>query len=309
MGGQSPARQSPRRLLAARERRVAALAAKQHGVVSREQLLRAGLSVRTIERRTAAERLHRLHRGVYAIGHAGIGPHGRRLAAVLACGEGALLSHRSAAELWGFARASRSAFEVTAPRGRSRQGIVVHECGICGEDRTVEDGIPITTVARTLFDFAEVTDDRTLARAFEESDRLGLLEIPALERVCARGVGRRALLPIRRLIDVARGPEPTCSPLEDRLLEFCREHDLPLPQTNVIVLGREADAFWPDARLVVEADSWSFHRHRAAFERDRARDAAMLAAGYRVVRLTHRRLETEPATVTAELRRLLGTCR
>ena len=144
-----------------------------------------------------------------------------------------------------------------------------------------------------------------MGRAFEEADRLRLLRMVEIEAVCARGYGRRALRPIRCLIDAARMPEETQSSLEDRVLELCREHDLPLPVTGAAVLGREVDAFWPDQKLMVEADSWTFHSHREAFERDRARDAAMQAAGYRVIRLTHRRLAREPATVASQLRHLL----
>jgi very-short-patch-repair endonuclease len=167
------------------------------------------------------------------------------------------------------------------------------------------NGISVTTVARTLFDLAELVDERQVESAFEEADRLGLLQLQALEGVCARGYGRRALRVIRPLVEAARAPEITRSPLEDVFLRFCGEHDLPHPQTNVLVLGYEADAYWPEARLVVESDSWSFHHHRAAFERDRARDAALQAAGYRVIRITSRRLEREPATIAAELHRLL----
>jgi very-short-patch-repair endonuclease len=227
------------------------------------------------------------------------------MAAVLAGGQGALLSHRSAGALWGLMPPPR-AIEVTGPSGRERPGILVHEGGVQQEERSVVDRIPVTTVARTVFDIAELGDEARLGKAFEEADRLGLLDLQELELVYARGVGRRALRPIRRLIDAAHRPETTRSPLEDRFLEFCRAHQLPLPQTNVIVAGREADAYWPRQRVVVEADSWSFHHHRAAFERDRARDAAMLAAGYRVIRVTSRRLEDEPKTLASELRRLLN---
>jgi len=202
-------------------------------------------------------------------------------------------------------RSPRGPVEVTAPSGRGRPGISVHEGGVHPDERTIVDRIPVTTVARTLFDLAEVVDERRLERAFEEADRLGLLQMRALEEVCGRGQGRHALRAIRPLIDAATMPETTRSRLEGRFLAFCREHDLPQPQANVTVLGREVDAYWPQARLMVEVDSWSFHRHRAAFERDRARDAAMQAEGYRVVRITHRRLEQEPAIVAAELRRLL----
>jgi hypothetical protein len=275
-------------------------------VVSREQLVASGLGPRTIRRRVEAGRLHVLHRGIYVVGHGRVTKKGDWMAGVLAGGERALLSHRSAATLWGLTT-YKGPVEVTAPTaGRTRTGIVVHQGGIGREERTAVDGIPVTTVARTLFDAAEVVDERQLEILFEEADRLGLLRIKALEDVCARGQGRHALRTIRPLIDAVRPPEPTRSPLEDRFISFCREHDLPLPQTNVVLLGYEVDAYWPDARLMVEADSWSFHRHRAAFERDRLRDAAMQAKGYRVVRITHRRLEQEPAEVAAALRALLG---
>lgn len=292
--------------MAKRERALATLARKQHGVVSKKQLLTAGLGRRTIARRVEAGRLHPFHRGVYVFGHGEMSQRGEWMAAVLACGDGALLSHQSAAALWGFMSSRRSPVEVSAPAGRGRPGIVVHEGGVSPEERSAVDGISVTSVARTLFDLAEVVDEQRLERAFEEADRLGLLRMRALEDVCARGHGRRALRLVRPLIAAARAPESVRSPLEGRFLAFCREHDLPTPQTNVTVIGREADAYWPRQRLVVEADSWSFHGHRAAFERDRARDTAMLAQGYRVIRITHRRLEREPAVLAAELRLLLG---
>jgi len=307
MGTQVSARREVRRSeFARRDRELAAIAGRQHGLIARRQLLDAGLGLRTIGRRVEAGRLRSVHRGVYAFGPNRLDRRGRWMAAVLACGDQALLSHRSAAALWGLMRSSGSIVEVTAPMGRGRQGIAVHQGGICEEDRVVVAGIPVTSVARTLLDLAEVVGERSLEKAFEEADRLRLLEMPALEAVCRRGHGRRGLKPIRRLIEAARFPETTRSPLEDEVIALCREHGIPLPHTNVSVLDHEVDALWPRERLIVEADSWSFHRHRAAFERDRARDAAMQAEGYRVIRLTHRRLKREPAAVAAELRRLLA---
>jgi very-short-patch-repair endonuclease/predicted transcriptional regulator of viral defense system len=307
MGAQSPARRAGDRrgALAKRERKLAALANRQHGVISRRQLIAAGLGARTVGRRIEAGRLHPLHGGVYAFGRERVSVHGEWMAAVLACGVGALLSHRSAAALWGLIQPGSSPAEVTAATGRQRRGIAVHEGGISDADRTEVRGIPVTTVARTLFDLAEIIDEARLARAFEEADRLGLLRMQEVEAVCARGYGRRALRPVRHLIDEAWLPATTRSALEDRVLTLCREHDLPTPATNVTVLGHEVDAFWPRQKLVIEADGWTFHRHRAAFERDRARDAAMQAEGYRVIRLTHRRMEREPTAVAAEIRRLL----
>jgi very-short-patch-repair endonuclease len=296
-----------RRAYARRERELAALSERQHGVVSRRQLLDAGLGRRAIGRRVEAGRLRCLHRCVYAFGYRRLDSRGEWMAAVLACGEGAVLSHRSAAALWRLMRSPLGSVEVSAARGRRRQGITIHEGSIVNAERTVVAGIPVTSVARTLFDLAEVVDEKQLGSTFEEADRLRILRMPELEAVCARGHGRRALKPIRTLIDAARTSEDTQSPLEDRVLDLCHEHRLPLPVAGARVLGREVDALWPDRKLMVEADSWEFHGHREAFERDRARDAAMQAEGYRVIRLTHRRLDQEPATVASQLRRLLAS--
>jgi very-short-patch-repair endonuclease len=289
-----------------REREIAALAKRQHGVVSRRQLLALGLGPRTIGRRLEDGRLYRMHREVYALSDPLGSRNGHWMAAVLACGDGALLSHRSAAQLWGLMRLRPASIDVSAARGRRRKGITVHEGGIYEEDRAECAGIPVTSVARTVFDLAEVLDVGNVAKAFEEADRLRLLRIRELEAVCARCPGRRALRPIRSLIAEARYPETTRSDLEDAVLALCRKHDLPMPVANVEVLGHEVDAFWPHERLIVEADSVAFHSHRAAFERDRARDAARQAEGYRVIRLTHRRIEREPAVVADQLRVLLN---
>jgi Transcriptional regulator, AbiEi antitoxin/Protein of unknown function (DUF559) len=294
-----------RKATAKRERALSALAKRQHGVISRRQLIDGGLGVRTISRRVEAGQLHQLHRGVYLFGDGRVNRRAEWMAAVLACGDAALLSHRSACALWGFARSKRVPIDVTSAIGRQRPGIAVHEGGICNEDRAKVDRIPVTTVARTLFDVAEVKDEDGLWRAAEEADRLRLLSVQDLEAVCGRCPGRRALRPIRRLIDAVRMPEDTQSPLEDRILELCREYNLPMPVTGTTVLGHEADAFWPAQRVTVEADSWKFHGHREAFERDRTRDAAMQVEGYRVIRLTHRRLMREPAAIADQLRLLL----
>lgn len=291
---------------------MARLATRQHGVVGRQQLLELGIGPMTTHRWLRAGRLHRLHREAFLVGHSRVSRHGRWLAAVLACGNGALLSHRSAAALWGLARPRGPIVDVTAPSGRQfrpgRDGIQLHRGRIHNGEVTERAGIPVTTVARTLFDLAEVVDFRQLQRAWEEADRLHLLRLPAVERVCELGYGRHALRPIRRLLVEARAPSYARSPLENRFAEFCREHltDLPTPLTNISILDHEVDAYWPSHRLAIEMDSWEFHHHRAAFERDRARDAAMQTAGYRVIRLTHRQLETEAPRIATQLRKLLA---
>ncbi len=230
------------------------------------------------------------------------------MAAVLAYGGWAVLSHRSAAALWGLMR-PRSPVDVTCLQGRpGRKGIRLHRSSVGDDERGVQAGIPLTSLPRTLLDLAEVIDEQRLKRAFDEADRLKLLRMPEMERVCARAGKRKGLVAIRRLTADGQEPVEGRSPLENRFAEFCHAHlsDLPAPLTNVSILDHEVDAYWPARRLVVEMDSWEFHSHRAAFESDRARDAKMQAAGYRVVRFTSRRLDAEPAKIANELRRLLA---
>jgi predicted transcriptional regulator of viral defense system len=309
VGTKSTARRKERqrKALARREQELAALARRQHGVISRRQLIAGGLSLRTIARWVDSGRLGSLYRSVYVFGHSQMNLRGEWMAAVLACGDRALLSHRSAAALWALTKRSRRHLaEVTATAGRGRPGIIVHEGGIHKDERAVLAHIPVTSVARTLFDLAEVVDERGLGRAFEEADRLNLLQMKALEDVCARGYGRRALRPIRRLIEEAHAPVITRTDLEERFALFCREYDIVPTATNVEVLGDEVDSFWPRERVIVELDGYAFHRHRAAFETDRRKDVARQVAGYRAIRITDRRLEREPAAVASEIRALLN---
>jgi very-short-patch-repair endonuclease len=203
-----------------------------------------------------------------------------------------------------------SPIDVMSEHGRasSHNGLRLHRSGLAEDERTVEARIPVTTVARTLLDLAEVLDTVELRRAFEEADRLKLLHMPELEWVCARAGRRKGLPMLRHLIEIATDPVTTRSPLEDRFAEFRSEHlaDLPAPLTNVSILDHEVDAYWPSHHLVVEMDGFAFHAHRAAFERDRARDAAMQTAGYRVIHLTHRQLETEAPRIATQLRTMLS---
>lgn len=288
---------------------MARLATRQHGVVAQRQLLAIGFSERAIKLRMDAGRLNALHREVYAVGHSRVSRNGQWLGAVLAYGDSALLSHRTAAALWGLVKPRSSPIDVSAPVGRQglrrRGGIWIHRGKLHPGDRTERAGIPVTSVARTLFDYAEVVDFQRLERAWEETDRLKLLRPGEVERVCERGYGRRALKPTRRLLAEVRAVTRTRSPLEDRFQRFCHFYDLPPHSTNVGVLGKEVDALWPAAKLIVELDSWEFHSHRAAFQRDRARDTRLLVAGYRTVRVTHDRLDKESAVLASEIRELL----
>lgn len=220
------------------------------------------------------------------------------------------MSHRTAAVLFGIQRRRRGPVEVTAPGGRQgverRPGIWIHRCKFGREDVTTRDGFPVTTVARTLFDLAEIVPYETLKGAAEEADRLKRLRLRELEQVCERGHGRRALKPVRRLLAELHVPDDGRSPLEIRFAAFVRDHRLPPPVQNAEVLGHEVDALWPAAKLVVELDSWEHHSHRAAFERDRIRDPKLLIAGYRTVRVTHWRLDREADLLAAEIRQLLA---
>jgi predicted transcriptional regulator of viral defense system len=294
-----------------RERALARLATRQHGIVARFQLRKLGFGEEAIKTRLAYGWFQHVHEEVYAVGHKRLGQKSWWWAAVLAYGPGTLLSHHTAAVLWGIQRQRRGLIHVTAGGGRQgierRKGIWVHRCKLAAEDRAMRDGIPVTTVARTLFDFAEIASFDALKGAAEEADRQKLLRLRELEQVCEHGRGRRALRPVRRLIEELRAPDEGRSPLEIRFPAFIREHRLPPPVQNVDVLGHEVDALWPSAKLIVELDSWEYHSHRAAFERDRARDPKLLIAGYRTIRVTHRRLDREPAKLAAEIRQLLET--
>lgn len=293
----------------ARERELARLATKQHGVVAQRQLLAIGFSDRAIKLRLDAGRLKAVHREVYAVGHSRVSRHGRWLSAVLAYGDSALLSHRTAAALWGLSAPRSHPIDVSAPVGRQglrrREGIWIHRGRLHDDDRRREAGIPVTSVARTLFDYAEVVDFQRLKRAWEEADRLKRLRLGEVERVCERGYGRRALKPIRRLLAETHAVTRTRSPLEDRFQDFCRFYDLPPHSTNVEILGKEVDVLWPAAKLIVELDSWEFHSHHAAFQRDRARDTRLLVASYRTARVTHDRLDKEAGALAEEIRALL----
>jgi hypothetical protein len=302
----------PRRTatLAERERALASLATSQYGVVGRWQLFSLGFGDEAIKLRLRAGRLHPLHRDAYAVGHRVVPKRGKWLAAVLALGPGTMLSHESAAALWGLARDPRKV-HVTAPRGRQvrpgRIGIQLHRCKFHLDERVVRDAIPVTTVARTLFDLAERSAPHDLKRAWDEADRLKLLRLREVAIAYDRGLGRRrARRRIKPFLDAEqRYVEDTASPLEDRFADFCATHRLPPPQTNVLVEGDEVDALWPAARLIIELDSWEFHADRKAFETDRSRDTDHLLAGYRTIRVTHRRLSEEPDRLATQICALL----
>jgi very-short-patch-repair endonuclease/predicted transcriptional regulator of viral defense system len=290
---------------------IAEIATRQHGVIEHDQLVALGLGRGAIRHRLANGRLHRRYRRVYTVGHCANAMWTSFMAAVLACGPGALLSHRDAAELWGLLRHASSKIHVTVP-GRARHGsagIVIHRPrSLHPEDRAVCEGIPVTSVARTLLDLAAVVPFRQLVRTVEQAERLELFDLRAVESLLARSHGRAGVRALRAAIpEAARDVVHwTASDLEREFLGLCREAALPEPAVNLWVEGFEVDAVWPAQKLVVELDSWEYHRTRAAFERDRQRDSALQLAGYRVIRVTQRRIERETADLVSELRALLG---
>ena len=230
------------------------------------------------------------------------------MAAVLACGPGAVLSHRSVLEFWGVAKPSRRQPSVTTPAlRRARPGIDLHRSAtLTPDDTTVVDAIPCTTVARTLLDYAEVARPRELARAVEEAERLGLFDGRAVDRVLTRANGRRGTGRLRDAVAEWTEPAFTRSEAERRALALITAAALPSPNVNTFVAGHEVDLHWPEHNLVVEIDGYAYHRTRGAFERDHARDAALDDAGLRVRRITWRQLEREPQAVAARVRRALG---
>jgi very-short-patch-repair endonuclease len=293
-----------------RERRIAKLAERQHGVVTRDQLRESGLGEGAIDARLARRRLLPIHRGVYAVGHRGRTVEARWTAAVLALRPGAVLSHRSALALWGLGREGR-AIDVTVPTNRrARDGLRVHTNALRADETCVPDHLPATTVARTLLDAAVVVDHERLARAVSEAERRGLGDSPSLPELIARNPGARGLANLRAILaDERIGMDLARSELEIRFLAFIRDRDLPRPEVNVPITARGrrivVDCLWREARLVVELDSRAHHSGWRAADADRARDFALVAAGMRTARVTWRRLHQDAGRLEAELRAVL----
>jgi len=287
------------------------LARRQHGVVSWKQLLELGLSRDAISHRSACGRLLRLHPGVYAVGHLAISREGTWMAAVLAAGDGAVLSHTSAAVLWGLRRPSSGPSEVIVPRSsRSTRKLRRHRSFLATDEITTRSAIPVTSVARTLFDMASSVQPWEFERMVRESEFLKLPQAPSLvelyERHPRRRGARRVRLTLESLSLLPGGSSR--SPLEDHFLRFLAKAGLPLPETNVSLQlgGRtyQADCLWREHRVIVELDGHQAHGTRSAFESDRERDRRMQVAGWRVVRITARQLR-RPESLAHDLHLLL----
>jgi very-short-patch-repair endonuclease len=265
---------------------IAQVAGRQHGAISSTQLQTAGLSRNAVAKRCKAGRLHRLHRGVYAVGHIAPSNERRWIAAVLALGDSAVLSHRSAAELWGLLPVREGPVDVSVPGRngrRRRQGIRIHRPGMLElPELNQQRGIPVTSPARTLADLRSCIAAHDLRRAIRQADFLGLPTGPDVE------------------VDRTR------SELERRFLRLCHRHHLPTPAVNVRIGAMTVDFCWTRQRFIVETDGYRSHGGREAFESDRARDLRLRTLGYEVLRLSHRQVFDEGERVANTLRALVG---
>lgn len=286
---------------------IAAMAARQKGVVERRQLMTIGLSARAIDRRTAAGRLHPLYRGVYAVGYPQASRDGRYLAATLTCGPGAGVCLGAAGAIHGLHPSSVMAVDV-AVRGRHRPqpGLRLHHPrGLRGSDITAVRGIPVTTAMRTLADLAAVLDADALDRAVRQAERLRVLDLRALEPHLRRG--RPGTASLRAILADFHEGATTRRELERLFLRLVKRAGLPPPDCNVPIDRFVVDFLWPLHGLVVETDGWQDHGTRRAFEEDRERDVILAQRGLRVVRFTWRQVQREPDAVAEALKRLLAT--
>jgi Transcriptional regulator, AbiEi antitoxin/Protein of unknown function (DUF559) len=295
---------------------LAALAADQWGVFSLEQVVDLGLSVRAVQKRAAAGRLHRLYRGVYSLVPRNLlTREGLWLAAVLASGAGAVLSHRSAAALYELRPHGGVKIDVTVPTRAARRqpGINIHRSTtLTPADIASVKNIPCTSVARTLFDLAEVTRRRPLERAFDQSEVLELFDLDALEDQLDRNPTRPGAGVVRAVLaEHEIGTTLTWSELEERFLQLIVARGLPQPEVNAWVVlpdggpAIRADFVWRAQRVIVEVDGRKYHGTRQAFERDRRRDQRTAAAGWRPIRTTRRQLAEAPEEVVETVIALL----
>jgi very-short-patch-repair endonuclease len=279
-------------------------------VVDLVDLRRAGLTKSAVRRRVEAGRLHRVWRGVYAVGHPELTVDGRRYAAVRACGRDAVASHRMAAALWGLRRGGTLEVTVCGER-RGPRPLAVHETRVLGAaDRAVIRAVPVTSLARTLVDLAEVLGPDRLERVLDHAGRHDAFDLRAVHDTLDRLNGRRGAARLRALLGGPPSPGLTRTELEDRFLVLCRRARLPIPRLNVhldIGLGRlvEVDALFADQGLIVELDGAATHDTTPSFHADRRRDTAAAAAGFRTLRYTWERVIHEPQVVAAELRAVL----
>jgi very-short-patch-repair endonuclease len=286
-----------------------AMALRQHGVVSRSQLLGIGVSSAAIGRRVAAGHLRPVCVGVYQVGLIA-GAQAKEMAAVLVAGPGAVLSHWSALRLWGLNDAAPARpIHVSVPGHwvRMRPGIVFHRTRhLDPKECSIHAGIPVTSPLRSLVDLAGTLGSRELTGAVAAAERAGLLGPADRESLDARYRGHRGVVLLRTLLEAGGTQAFTRSEAERRFLELLRSAELPPAQTNVPQGPFELDFFWPDSNLAVEVDGFTFHRSRAAFENDRRKDAWLLTQGIRMMRVTWKQITREPIVVAVRVAQALA---
>lgn len=290
-----------------RHQALADLARRQYGVVSARQLAELGYSRSVMANAAAAGRLHRIYRGVYAVGYRRLNWHSRCLAAVLACTP-AFASHASAGWIWGLLRYAPERIDVTAPtRRHPKAAFRLHHAGLAAHDCTEREDIPVTSLARTHLDLAATLPPPRIKRLLERSEEQQIFDLTAFDELLSRSAHHPGAKPLREALAIYR-PDPTFtrSGLERRFLALVKSAGLPTPAMNCNVAGLELDAYWEPERFAVELDVYETHGTRAAFERDRLRQEELLLAGVEVDRITGPRLEREPRRVIERLQTLLA---
>lgn len=291
---------------------MAALAAGQHRVVSRDQLGALGFGRRAIQERLRSRHLHRRHSGVYSVGTADLTRLGHWHAAVLAGGDDAVLSHRDAGAAHAIFVANYGPVNVTVPRKlHDRAGLRFHHRALRDDEVATVDGIPATSVARTIFDLAASEPARRVRNAIDQADMNRTLDLRALEAIAARSARCRGVRAIRAILANLRlGSGVTREELEALFMDFLVEIGAPLPDTNVWmeIAGRQiqADCVWREERVIAELDSWGVHGTRRNFESDRERDRRLVVEGWLPIRVTWRHLHHDRAELAADIHRLLG---
>lgn len=287
------------------------LAERQHGVVARKQLLALGMSRHGIDGRVGRGLLRPVHAGVYALGGAPLASDGRRLAAVLACGPGAVLSHRSAGRALGIFPYDPGRVEVSrdAPGWTKRRAILLRQARLRPDEVEEVDGIPVTCASRTILDLAAVVSEREVERAFHEAEVKQLTSRVSLPQLIERHRRRRGIEAVRSILARRAPAGITENGFEELFVAFVDAHGLPRPLFNATLPMRgrllKPDCMWPEQRLLVELDGRATHGTERAFEDDRQRDRILLAEGWRSTRVTWRQLRDEPAAIAADLRELL----
>jgi predicted transcriptional regulator of viral defense system len=296
------------------ETAIVALAERQHGLITLPQLQSHGLGKAAVAKRAKDGRLYRVHRGVYAVGRPHLTQHGHWMAAVLAYGSRAALSHRSAAGLHGIRRDDRAKTDVTLPSpcARPRPTIDVHtSLTLEPADITAVDGIPCTTVARTLVDLGDVVSPRAVEQAVDQAEVLRVFDGKAVHETLARAGPRRGAGILRAVLASYKQPTLTRRQLEERFLALCRRASLPSPAVNAWItlddgVAYKADFLWRRPRLIAETDGRDVHTTRKAFEHDRLRDQRLTLAGFTVLRFTWRQVAHDPGSVSGALQGLLA---